>query len=130
MQAQGLPMDAGVTETKESLSEDPTERNSDRTRYRKSYPDEALGNPKRMKEWANTHAGGRIQPRTRTKEQHQVLMRFKWWCQDNGQDICHLMVSHAQADMAGFDDVRTLKMVGPTVINLATEYIYQSDQTA
>jgi len=63
-------MDACVAEAKASFSEDPTERNSDRSRSRKSYPDEALGNPKRMKEWDNTHAGGRIQPRARTKGQH------------------------------------------------------------
>lgn len=119
-------MDACVAETKASFSEDPTERNSDRSRSRKSYPDEALGNPKRMKEWDNTHAGGRIQPRARTKEQHQTLIRYKWWCEDNGLGICHLMISHAQADMAGLDEAKRLKKAGPTVINLQQQNTFVS----
>ena len=82
------------------------------------YPPEASGYPKRMCEWDKAHKGGRISPRARTMEQHRQLLRYKWWCEDSGVDICHLIVSHAQADIAGFDEIEPFIKTGLNIINL------------
>lgn len=92
----------------------------------KNYPPEALKNPRRMKEWDNAHAGGRVQPRARTKQQHRALLRWKWWCEDQGLDLCHRIISQAQADLAALDEVRTLKTAGPTIINLQQQNTFIS----
>jgi len=90
------------------------------------YPIEVLGNPKRVREWDNAHKGGRINPRARSKEQHQALLRLKYFCEDNGLDICHLIVSHAQSDIAAFDKIQPIKKAGTTVINLQQQNTFIS----
>ena len=93
------------------------------------YPSEVKDNLKRIREWDNAKAGGRIQPRARTKEQHKTLLRFKYWCEDNGLDICHMIISHVQADMEAFDAKRSVDLkkseIGTIIINQQNTFISQ-----
>lgn len=82
-----------------------------------------------MKEWDKAHKGGRINPRARSKEQHQALLRYKYWCEDNGLDICHLIISHAQSDMAAFDTIKPIKKAGPIILNLQQQNTFISQVT-
>ena len=91
-----------------------------------AYPLEVLDNPKRMKEWDNAHKGGRIGPRARSREQHQALLRYKYFCEDNGLDICHLIICHAQSDIAASDKIQPIKKAEATIINLQQQNTFIS----
>lgn len=90
----------------------------------KTYPPEAVGNPKRMEEWDNPHdKSGRIKTsgfRPATVEAYREVLRFKWKVKDLGSDICFLYCSYAQSFNAFQDGLETKDpkaLLGANVIN-------------
>jgi len=83
-----------------------------------SYPPEANGNPKRMKEWEEAHKRGELHIRANSNEEHRQLLRIKWWCQDNGTSTCVLFIDLSESLLEASDAVQPLKKHGPMVVNI------------
>lgn len=83
-----------------------------------SYPPEAVGNPKRMKEWEEAHKRGELHIRANSKEEHRQLLRIKWWCQDNGTSTCVIFIDLSESLLEASDAVRPLKKCGSVVVNI------------
>lgn len=94
------------------------------------YPQEAMGNQKRIKEWDSLKSKHHIHMKTRNLEQAKTHLLYKWWCENNGLDTCHLYISHAQADMEGFNAIKTIPKPEPgtIVFNQQNTYISQVDR--
>lgn len=91
------------------------------------YPEEVLGNPKRMIEWDNAHAKGRINPRARTREQHQELLRLKYFCEDNGLSTCHVIISLVRSFISGWGAIKSFSKEGqPFIVNLQQQNTFVS----
>ena len=83
-----------------------------------SYPPEAIGNPKRMKEWEEAHKRGELHIRANSKEEHRQLLRIKWWCQDNGTSTCVIFIDLSRSLLEASDAVQPLKRYGSIVVNI------------
>jgi hypothetical protein len=56
--------------------------------------------------------------RAASREEHQALLRLKWWCEDNGTSTCPTIIGFAMSFIKADDVVRTLKKDGPMVVNI------------
>jgi hypothetical protein len=55
-----------------------------------------------MREWDEAHDRADIHVKARNQDQHRTYLLFKWWCEDNGADICHVIISQMQGCVEGF----------------------------
>ena len=94
------------------------------------YPPEVIGNPRRQQEWAEAHTRGLLGIRATSKEEHQRLLRFKWWCEDNGKSTCPIITDLTSSLVAADDAIRPLKKNGSVIVNLQQQntFIHQVDR--
>jgi hypothetical protein len=94
------------------------------------YPAEALGHPDRMREWDTAHARATLTIRARSLEEHQGLLRLKWWCEDNETSTCRMIIAQAQGLLGAVDAVRPLKKDGPMVVNIQQQntFVHQVER--
>lgn len=94
------------------------------------YPPEALGNPQRMQDWDSAHARGILGIRAASREEHQALLRLKWWCEDNGTSTCPTIIGFAMSLLKVDDAVRPLKKDGPMIVNIQQQntFIHQTER--
>jgi len=87
-----------------------------------------------MQEWDSAHARGTLNIRASSREEHQGLLRLKWWCEDNGTSTCPTIIGLTMSLLKADDAARPLKkdgpMNGPMIVNIQQQntFIHQTER--
>jgi hypothetical protein len=83
-----------------------------------------------MKEWDQAHVRGILGIRAASREEHQALLRLKWWCEDNGTSTCSTIILLTESLIKADDAVRPLKTGGPMIVNIQQQntFIHQTER--